>query len=313
MNYNGLAHMRTRLNNSGGTAQQDRMIAHKKKTLDKATLYSYQGAKVRLLGSEQECRALINPNQVKQDYDDKILSIGYEYSGFVPGAIFEWLNTDTKWLIYLQDLTELAYFKGDVRKCTYEIFWEDANGATHSTFAALRGPKETSLNSIIKNNISIDIPNYTVYFMVPRNEETLAYFKRYTKFYLHNADTPTCWRIEAVDSITTPGIIEVDAVEYYANETEDDLEEGIVGGKIEVIEPSPSEIEGPSAIKPNIKYLYHLAQEANEYIWEVPSGLPISWNIDNDTLELTWEANYSGNFIISCNGINKEITAKSLF
>lgn len=313
MNFNGLAHMRTRLNNSGGTAQQNRMIAHKKKTLDKATLYSYQGAKVRLLGSEQECRALINPNQVKQDYDDKVLSIGFEYAGFAPGAIFEWLNTNTKWLIYLQDLTELAYFKGDIRKCTYEIFWEDADGTKHSTFAALRGPKETSLKSITKNNISIDIPNYTVYFMVPRNEETLTHFKRYTKFYLHNADTPTCWRIEAVDSITTPGIIEVDAVEYYANEIEDDLEEGIVGGKIEIIEPVPSEIEGPSSIKPNVKNTYHCAQAAVEYIWEVPNNLPISWNIDNDTLVLTWEANYSGNFIISCNGINKEITAKSLF
>jgi hypothetical protein len=37
MNFNGLTHMKTRLDYSGGTAQQDRMIAHKRKTLDKAT------------------------------------------------------------------------------------------------------------------------------------------------------------------------------------------------------------------------------------------------------------------------------------
>jgi hypothetical protein len=43
---------------------------------------------------------LINPNKNKPDYDDKILSIGFE-SGFIPGTIFEWKGTGTKWLIYL--------------------------------------------------------------------------------------------------------------------------------------------------------------------------------------------------------------------
>ena len=33
-----------------------------------------------------------------------------------------------------------------------------------------------------------------------------------------------------------PGILEVNAVEYYANETEDDIQEGIVGGLLEPIE-----------------------------------------------------------------------------
>ena len=41
-----------------------------------------------------------------------------------------------------------------------------------------------------------------------------------------------CWRIEAIDWISMPGIIEINAVEYYSNETEDDIENGIVGGLI---------------------------------------------------------------------------------
>jgi tRNA G18 (ribose-2'-O)-methylase SpoU len=45
-------------------------------------------------------RALINPNKLKQDYDDKIISIGFEHD-FQPGDIFEWCNTGTYWLIYL--------------------------------------------------------------------------------------------------------------------------------------------------------------------------------------------------------------------
>lgn len=316
MNYNGLSHMKTRLDNSGGVAQQDRMIAHKRKTLDKAISYSYQGAKVRLIDDETICPALINPNQVKQDYDDKILSIGFEHSRFKPGAVFEWINTNTKWLIYLQDLTELAYFKGDIRKCTYEISWEDEDGNIHTTYAALRGPKETSLNSVISSNNSIDLPNYTLYFMIPRTEETIKYFTRYAEFYLRDAQAPDnriCWRIEATDSISMPGIIEINATEHYANEIEDDIEAGIVGGKIEPIVPAASVINGEGIIKPRLAYTYTYPIEEEQYNWVIPSGLPIKWEADNNTLVLTWRANYSGAFSINCNGVEKEIKVNSLF
>jgi len=45
-------------------------------------------------------RALINPNKLKQDYDDKIISIGFE-NNFQCGDIFEWCNTNSHWIIYL--------------------------------------------------------------------------------------------------------------------------------------------------------------------------------------------------------------------
>mgnify|MGYP003307803998 CR=1 FL=1 len=92
--------MQARLAIRGGDVQQDRMIKDKRETLDRVVLYSYQGAKVRDINSDTIARALINPNKGKQDYDDKIISIGYEY-GYQPGTVFEWVNTGTKWLIYL--------------------------------------------------------------------------------------------------------------------------------------------------------------------------------------------------------------------
>ncbi|MCM1323983.1 MAG: hypothetical protein NC218_07465 [Acetobacter sp.] len=39
-------------------------------------------------------RALINPDKVKQDHDDKILSIDYA-AGFRPGDVFTWEGTNT--------------------------------------------------------------------------------------------------------------------------------------------------------------------------------------------------------------------------
>jgi hypothetical protein len=51
-------------------------------------------------------------------------------------------------LIYLQELTELAYFRGNIRKCSYEITWKNAAGDLCTTYAAVRGPQEQGLNSI---------------------------------------------------------------------------------------------------------------------------------------------------------------------
>ena len=69
-----------RLMQHGGNIQQERMIRDKRRSLDKATLYSYQGAKVLKEGAADNkvSYALINPNKLKPDYDDKILSIGFE-------------------------------------------------------------------------------------------------------------------------------------------------------------------------------------------------------------------------------------------
>ena len=203
--------MANRIGFHGGNPQQDRMIKDKRRSLDKALLYSYQGANVQALESETVARALINPNKLKQDYDDKIISIGFEYN-FQPGTIFEWKNTNTKWLVYLQDLTELAYFRGDIRKCSYEIELEDGT----KTYAAIRGPVETKIDYIQKHGISVDNPNHSLNILLPKNESTLKYFKRYSKFYLKE-DTSICWRVEATDTISMPGIIEINAVEYYIN------------------------------------------------------------------------------------------------
>jgi hypothetical protein len=160
------------------------MIKDKRRSLNAAVWHSYQAAEVLRVDAElrEPVRALMNPNRLKPDYDDKIISIGYEYN-FKCGDVFEWIGTNTYWLIYLQDLTETAYFRGDVRKCSYEIAWEDEDGH-HSTFAAIRGPVETKINYIQKHQISVDTPNHSLNILMPRNEETLKYFKRYSKFYL---------------------------------------------------------------------------------------------------------------------------------
>ena len=253
------------LEQRGGQYQQERMIQDKVRSLDRAVWYSYQGAQIKKITSTNDApvvRALINPNKLKQDYDDKILSVRHEF-GFSTGDVFEWMGTGTHWLIYLQDLTELAYFRGDIRKCSYQIVWEDDKGQ-HKTYAAIRGPVETRINSISKHGISVDTPNLSLNLLLPLNEETLSYFQRYSKFYLQNdlaAAAKICWRVEALDWISTPGILEIAATEYYANEFEDDIINGIVGGLIVSDDnPNTEEVDGAIVgdvfIKPKVSYVY---------------------------------------------------------
>ena len=317
---NGVNEQENRLIQHGGNKQQERMIRDKRRSLESALKFSYQGADVIKLNSENKnpVRALINPNKLKQDYDDKIISIGYEYN-FKPGTIFEWVGTNTFWIIYLQDLTELAYFKGDIRKCSYQIAWEDEDGL-HATYAAVRGPVETNINFIQKGGISVDVPNHSLSILMPKNDYTVNYFKRYNKFYLQGCDV--CWRVEAVDYISTPGILEVIAVEYYANEIEDNIETGIVGGLIEEIQ-DPNELTsnddliiGDTFIKVKKRYEYTFTGTLVSN-WSIDSKYPITLIKDSSNpknISLIWESSYSGQFELKYgNNFSKTIIVESLF
>jgi len=64
--------------------------------------------------------------------------------------------------------------------------------------------------------------------------------------------------------MSTPGIIEISAVEYYANEHEDDIEAGLVGALItKPIDPNEGTesefvIVGETFIKPKKEYVYYI-------------------------------------------------------
>ena len=318
----GVNHQDARLEAHGGDLQQMRMIRDKRRSLDRALWNSYQGANVKLIDSDQIARALINPNKLKPDYDDKILSIGFEY-GYKPGDVFEWVNTNTHWLIYLQELSELAYFRADIRRCDYQIKWEDENGI-HSTYAAIRGPVETKIDYIQKHGISVDNPNHSLNILLPKNKDTLEYFRRYSRFYLNDideGDEQICWRVEAKDSISMPGILEITAVEYYINKDEDDVENGIVGALI--VEPeNPNEeiveatIVGDTFIKPNEAHEYKYEGEDTS-AWVIDTKkYPVKWSAnpkDLKHIKLIWTSQYSGQFTIAYGNCEKTIVVESLF
>ena len=315
----GINNQSIRIGHQGGSLQQDRIIADKRRSLNRALWYSYQGANVKKQVFNDEAdivRALINPNKLKQDYDDKIISIFYDYD-YKCGDIFEWVGTNTYWLIYLQDLTELAYFRGDIRKCSHEITWEDEEGY-HTSYAAIRGPVETKINYIQKHGISVDTPNHSLHILMPTSESAIKYFTRYSKFYLSNDIQKVCWRVEAVDWISVPGILEINAVEYYANEFEDDIEKGVVGGLIaDPVSPNTKAQEeviiGDTFIKPQLEYEFTYRGYA-EGEWTVSQNAPVQITSEGKTVKLRWLKTYSGQFdLIYGDAYKKTIIVESLF
>ena len=300
---NGISDQSLHLRTAGGHLPQERMIRDKRRSFDRAVWSSYQAAEITHVGENKPARALINPDRLSIDYDDKVLSVGFEHD-YKPGDVFEWIGTHSYWLVYLQDLNELAYFRGSIRRCDYQIEVDKDK----KVYIALKGPNQKTLDTSLEHGIRVDSPNYTLEFMVSKTEENLKLFQRYYKFMLNGL----CWEVQATDSITVPDIIEVYAKEYYKNDFEDTDE--FVGGLVEpVVDPNTDEaIIGETFIKPRIEYTYSC--EAGEGEWSVDKKCPVKLTVVSPTkVKVKWDSSYSGQFELSFGEHKKIIVVESLF
>ncbi len=319
--------MRRRLEFQGGIEQENRMIKGKWRTLQRALKYSYQACTVQKVQpfsdvlkenaltvdkTFKHCRALINPDKVKQDYDDKIISIGYE-DDYHPGDVFEWKKTDTYWIIYTQELTEDAYFRGEIRRCRYTINFKDEDGNWCSTWAAIRGPVETQIESIQKNQERVDRPNLSLNILMPYNEKTLRAFDRYSEFLFAGR----CWKVQAPDSISMKNIIEINAEEDYINRDTDDIEKELKNGL--VVEPVivDSAIKGEGYIIPQVKEVYDIGRQGGKWCIVEKDAPVIMKERTSTSVEITWTKMTQGDFTLrwSKDGecIEKPIRVNSLY
>lgn len=221
--------MKMRLQYNGGSNQEVRMNVDKLRSLKKALLYSYQAA-TAVLEDGREFRCLINPDKLKEDYDDKIISIpfrdvclnqdrvgtttqGEQEIGLKVGDVFEWKENGTHWITFLQHLEETAYFRASIRKCEYEI---EIGGKKYWIY--LKGPTEISALWNTKDSIPVswnDL-NYKIIMYAQNKEDIRNYFHRFDKIEIN--DRP--WEVVAIDEVSTAGIITVALKETYRNTIE---------------------------------------------------------------------------------------------
>lgn len=307
--------MKLRARNMNNDRQHNRMVEDKRRSFHRALLYSYQTSWIKKDGDENAdyIRALINPDKVKFDYDEKIVSIDsiHEFKG---GDTFEWKGTDTHWLILKQELTELAYFRGSIRRCQLLQATDPESGEIFELWAAIRGPVETKINVIQKGGVSAEVPNLSLNIYMTLTEQTRRTFARHAVFSFMGK----YWEVNAYDHISTPNILEITAVETY------DCGDHI---QVEKVDPNPPVdnttycILGDTFVRPFISATFE-CQDLVKYNWSI--SLPVgktqqvsdvlSWEVDQDNkLHVVWNAVMSGSYIIDYGPYSKTIIVESLF
>ena len=239
--------MFTRIQYAGGV-MDNRVDKLKLHSMQMALQNSYQAEWITL--NDNQYRCLINPDKLKEDYDQKVISIEHS-AGMKEGDVFYWDRTDTHWLVYLQQHSESAYFRAQIRRCNYEI---EVNN--HKYWVYLRGPVETALVWRQKHNIEFNDLNYSLLIYVTKNEETLDFFKR---FQILKIDGHR-WRVAATDIFSQGSIIEVYLEEFFDNSLEDEQikKEPIIFGEEEPY------IDGPQFVEPyQTEIKYSLANNLN--------------------------------------------------
>ena len=230
--------MKKRISYAGGDAD-GRNVKGKLKSMLGALKNSYQAEWITINEEDEENKAewrcLINPDKLKEDYDQKEISIEFE-SGLKEGDVFLWNRTNTHWIVYLQEYSEEAYFRASIRRCDYQI-----NVNENKYWIYLRGPVETTIQWKQKHQITFNDLNYTIIMYVPKNEETTTFFERHKiiKFDDHN------WIVNAVDRYSQKGVIEVVLNETFDNEMED----AEIVPEIIVPDETLPHISGPQFIK----------------------------------------------------------------
>lgn len=285
-------------------------------------------------------RCLINHDKLKVDYEDKIISIPFientvsidpvqdnddwVETNFHNGTVFKWIHgnkeewvPDTYWIVYMQYSEETAYFRGEIRKADEEItiiVINDDGTESEKTYRGwMTGPNEETLMWNVKKGIVWNDMNYTKKLYITKDEDTLAYFKRFDRVIINGKS----WEVQAYNdnyssSASNPdsGIIRVALKETYTS-TDQQIREMNAADQ-----STDSEITGPDVLAPydEIKFSAKGAAAAE---WEISiaDNNIISYSIDDNNdlniVVLTTKA-YRKGFDIQYGDLKKHITIKSL-
>lgn len=312
----GLKNMNTRLRYAGGNAES-RMQKDKLRGLKRALLYSYQAETLALMDG-REFRCLINPDNLKMDYDIKILSIpfkdiclnidksgdttteGLQLINLKVGDTFLWKNTNTYWLVCMQYLEESAYFRAEIRKCTDEV---DLNGKTYKVY--IKGPKETTIPWNQKAGIVWNDINYKIEMYISNDEYVSDYFTRFKTLKI-NGNT---YEIQTVNKYNNNADIAIVVLKEHFNNS---ILEEALKNEVEVEDTLVYEIEGPKKVQPYDIATYVLNANASEYKWAISNNKARIIETKGNTAKVEIITGRSGNFEITCNDYLLPVTIVSL-
>lgn len=200
------------------------------------------------------------------DPEEEYIPGGEIETGIKEGDVIVWKENGSHWLVYLRRLEETAYFRADIRRCRYQLTL--GNGSQY--WAYVRGPVEQSILWMQTSGNYFNKLNYTLIIYISQTKETLEYFSRFKKVNINGKP----WEVQAVDSISTPGIIEMTLKEAYSNTIETDVEKVVEAATKEevVTEQETVYIHGVDKVYPYDVRTY----EIKNY-----NGTAGSWSVKN--------------------------------
>lgn len=152
-----------------------------------------------------------NAYGLKADYDKKYISVEFS-AGLEAGDVFQCLDDNSRWMIYLPILTETAYLRSEIIRCDHSL---NVNGKEY--FVYFQGPVETDIRWFIKNGINANELNKSGTVYIKKDDNTLSFFHRFTKIKINGH----MWEVQVTDPISVPGILELELQEYYDNKEAD--------------------------------------------------------------------------------------------
>lgn len=314
----GLGNMKARIQHLGGNSVQDRMVKSKEKSLKTALHNSYQAATAQLKDG-REFKCLINPDKISMDEDRKFLSIPFrdiclttkeiEDIGVKEGDIICWKENDTHWLVHLRRLEELAYFRADLLRCRNQVQLD--NGSLY--WAYVKGPSEKSLSWDKASNSMFNKMNNSLVMMITADDVTIDYFNRFKVVYIQGKP----WEVQAVDNISTPGIIEVALKETFMNTIETNIDLAVEQSKdvVEEVKQEGTYITGPLEIYPYDVVEYTVKNAAAAGSWSIKNAskknlVELVPNGESVTIKVL--TGKSGSFTLVYGAIAADIKIKSL-
>ena len=203
----------------GGSSSIDKLDYRNKQLFNRALQESFNAEEVVL--NNKDWRALILEDKLTLELDQKWIGMPLE-SNLKPGDVIHVKRNDVRWIMVQTDLSERSFCRCVGQRCVTEITWRDEDDNVHSSWAALRGPTETSIKTEARKHILFDQGNEKVALWLPDTPETKS-LRRY-KHIMVKGET---WEIASVDYLTTPGILELNLVEAQDNRDLDNTSLGI--------------------------------------------------------------------------------------
>ena len=237
--------LKTRVNYLGGDNLN--RIKYQKLRSFYAALRNDYNSRTILTPLGEEFQALINDDNTKSDYDKRYVSVDFA-AELNPGDVFECIDDNTHWMIYLQDLVEIAYLKAEIIRCRYQLTIDDTD-----YWIYFQGPTETTVRWNFKRDLNWNDLNLSGTVYIKKTEQTQDYFNRFTRLKI-NGHT---WQVKVVDTLTVPGVIELEVQEYFDSITEDLIEINHIDTQNEII--------GPQQVYPYESYVYTVEDTTGEF------------------------------------------------